>query len=102
MPTREQLEELLAAEPDDVFLNFGLAMALAREGEQEAALRRFARVTELDADYAAAYYQRGRLLLELKRVDEARQVLTAGVAAARRSGDAHAETEMVDLLNLAC
>ena len=31
MPSREQLEKLLAAEPDDVFLNFGLAMELAQE-----------------------------------------------------------------------
>ena len=102
MPTREQLEVLLAEDPDDVFLNFGLAMELAKQEPPDPALGRFDRVLELDRDYCAAYYQKGRLLLGLERKDEARAVLTAGVAAARRCGDTHAATEMGELLSLAC
>jgi tetratricopeptide (TPR) repeat protein len=102
MPSREQLEKLLAAEPEDVFLNFGLAMELAKEGAKDGALQQFSRVIELDENYAAAYYQKGRLLLGLERRDEARAVLSAGVEASRRIGDTHAETEMRELLDLAC
>ncbi|HUU83769.1 MAG TPA: tetratricopeptide repeat protein [Phycisphaerae bacterium] len=102
MPSREQLEKLLAADPEDVFLNFGLAMELAKEEPIEPALRQFEKVIGLDADYAAAYYQKGRLLLGQHRKEEAREVLTAGVAAAQRAGDHHAETEMGELLKLAC
>lgn len=101
MPSREQLEKLLAAEPDDVFLNFGLAMELAKEENKDSALQRLSRVIELDADYAAAYYQKGRLLLGRGDREEARAVLTAGVNAAQRLGDNHAEIEMRELLNLA-
>ncbi|MHC4092340.1 MAG: tetratricopeptide repeat protein [Planctomycetota bacterium] len=102
MPTREQLEKLLAAEPDDVFLNFGLAMELAKEEPYEPALRQFDRVLALEPDYCAAYYQKARLLLSQGHNDEARQVLTAGIEAAQRCGDAHAANEMGELLNLAC
>ncbi len=102
MPSREQIEKLLAAEPDDLFLNFALAMELAKGDTKAPALQRFRRVIELDADYSPAYYQQGRLLLTLDRPDEARAVLTAGVEAARRSDDQHAAAEMNELLELAC
>jgi len=102
MPNREQLEKLLASNPDDVFLNFGLAMELAKQEPKDAALERFQRVIELDPDYTAAYYQKARLLIGLVRQAEAREVLTVGVAAAERVGDRHAATEMGELLELAC
>ena len=101
MATREQLERLLAAEPNDVFLNFGLAMELAKEVQQEPALRQLDRVLELDPDYCAAYHQKGRLLLALGQADQARH-LTAGVQAAKRTGNAHAASQMSELLNPAC
>jgi thioredoxin-like negative regulator of GroEL len=102
MPSREQLEKLLAADPEDVFLNFALAMELVKADDSEAALEQFARVTELDPDYNTAYFQRGRLLLSLGRVGDAREVLKAGVAAAERTGDRHAASQMGELLTLAC
>ena len=101
MPSREQLEKLLAADPDDVFLNFGLAMELAKQEPAEAALQQFDKVISLDADYATAYYHKARLLLDQRRTDEARQALTAGLEAARRTGDTHAEAKMRELLGLA-
>ena len=102
MPNRQQLEELLAGDPEDIFLNFGLAMELAKDEPIEPALRQFDKVIGLDAGYIAAYYHKGRLLLGVDRKDEARETLTAGAEAAQRAGDAHAETEMRDLLKLAC
>ncbi|MFQ5491501.1 MAG: hypothetical protein ACE5GE_12335 [Phycisphaerae bacterium] len=98
MPTREQLEKLLASEPDDVFLNFGLAMQLAKEDCKDAALAQFRKVTEIDPDYSAGYYHQGRLLLGLGKAPEARDVLRIGVQATQRTGDTHAESEMQELL----
>ncbi len=49
MPSIEQLGKLLAAEPDDVFLNFALAMEYVGAGRLDDAVRQFARVLELDA-----------------------------------------------------
>lgn len=98
MPRREKLEQLLAAEPDDVFLNFGLAMELTKEGDRDRALAQFDRVLQLDPNYHAAHYHKAATLIELGRTDEARQVLTAGLTAARVAGNTHAESEMADLL----
>jgi predicted Zn-dependent protease len=98
MSRREKIEKLLEKEPDDVFLNFGLAMELVKENEPEDALARFDRVLQLDPRYHAAHFHKGSTLIALGRADEARRVLTQGVAAARASGNAHAEGEMTELL----
>jgi len=102
MPSREQLEKLLSKEPHDPFLNFGLAMELAKDEPKEAALGQFDRVLEVDPNYLAAYHQKGRLLLSVGRTEEARQVLRMGIEAAQRVGDAHAAGEMNELMELAC
>ncbi|HLU47851.1 MAG TPA: tetratricopeptide repeat protein, partial [Planctomycetota bacterium] len=79
MPSIEAIEALLAKEPDDVFLNFSLAMALVSAGRKREALERFARTLELDARYVPAHFQRGRLLADLGREDEARAALEHGI-----------------------
>lgn len=90
---------MLLKEPDDVFLNFSLAMELVKAGETEPALQRFDRVIELDGNYTAAYYHKGNALIGLERTDDARRVLADGVEACCRVGDTHALSEMTDLLN---
>ena len=99
MPTIEQLEELLGKEPDDIFLNFGIAMALSKDGQVEAALGRFRRTIELDADYVAAYFHQGRLLADNGDAGAARAVLLEGAEAAVRAGEARARQEIEDLLS---
>lgn len=99
MPSREQLERLLEKEPDDVFLNFALAMALSKEGSSSEALTRFDRVLELDPTYTAAHLQKGTQLIAMGRRDEARSTLQSGAASAKAAGDAHAASEMQKLLD---
>ncbi len=99
MPTRKQIEQLLAAEPDDLFLNFGLAVELAKEGLVDDALMRFNRVLELDPSYTAAHRQMGTLLILAGRRDDARVVLTRGIAAAQQADDGHGAREMRRLLD---
>lgn len=99
MPSIEQLEALLEKEPDDVFLNFGLAMQLYKEQRHEECLARFDHVIALDPNYTAAYHHKGLALVHLRRLDEARTVLTAGVEAATRIANDHARCEMQELLD---
>ena len=87
MPTIEQLQEHLEKEPDDVFLNYAMAMALVKGGQGDAALERFRRTIELNGDYVAAYFHQGRLLAERGNVEDARAVLLSGVEAATRAGE---------------
>ena len=98
MPTVEQLQERLQIEPDDVFLNFGLAMALRSAERHDEAVTQFDRTCSLDENYVAAYFQKAILLVKLDRIGEARETLETGIARAQSIGDAHAEGEMREYL----
>lgn len=89
---------MLVAEPDDVFLHYALAMAYAAEGDRNEALARLQQVIDRDADYVAAYFQRGQLLAEAGQSEAAREVATRGIDVARKVGDAHAAEEMTGFL----
>ncbi len=94
MPTRKQLEELLKSDPDDVFLQYALAMAYVSEGNKRDGLERLQQVIERDPDYVAAYFQKGQILMEEGVIEEARTVIARGIDAAKKVGNSHAETEM--------
>lgn len=100
MPSRQQLEQLLDAEPDDLFLRYALAKTLVSEGKLECALVQFHRVLDLNADYVPAYFQMGQALAEAGRTDEARGIVERGIDVARRVGDSHAAGEMSGFLDL--
>lgn len=98
MARLEQLRAMLKAEPDDVFLNFGVAMELVKEANFDDALAAFDRVIGLDADFPPGHFQKARALAQIDRIDDARRALNEGIEAARRAGDAHAEGEMSEML----
>jgi predicted Zn-dependent protease len=99
MPSREQLEELLTTEPDDVFLNYALAKTLVSSGDLSAGLARFDRVLELDPKYVPGYFQKSQTLVEQGKKAEASDVLKCGINVARELGDTHAEGEMTAFLD---
>jgi predicted Zn-dependent protease len=99
MPSIEQLETLVQAEPNDTFLHFGLAMEYAKAGRTDDALQQFRRVIELDENYTAAYLHAGRMLLTAGRCDEARVLLTQGRDRAAAAGDAHIRDNIQELLD---
>lgn len=98
MPKREQLQEMLKSDPDDVFLHYALAMTYVAEGDAETALAKLQDVIDRDPDYVAAYFQKGQLLAREGEPEEARDVVTRGIEAARRTGDTHAAAEMTGFL----
>lgn len=101
MPTRtprmDQIEALLADDPADPFLRYGLAMEYASAGDDATAADQLLRLIA-DAAYVPAFLMAGQILNRLNRVDEATAVLRRGIAAAREQGNAHAEGEMATLL----
>lgn len=97
MSRRIKLEEMLVAEPDDPFLNYALALELAKE-DRDAALQRLAQMNVRFPDHVPAYFRRGQILAESGDTASARDVLTAGISAARKIGDDHAAAEMQELL----
>jgi thioredoxin-like negative regulator of GroEL len=91
---RQQIQEMLAEDPKDPFLRYGLAMDYAGAGEHEEAARCFRDLLRDSPDYVPAYFQVAKVLHQLGRDDEARAVARTGVAAARNKGDEHAAGEL--------
>lgn len=93
------LTEILAQNPDDAFARYGLAMEYASRGETATALEHFHLLTEKHPDYTAGYQMAAQLLIQSGEDKQARQRLEAGVAAARRTGNALALREMSGMLD---
>ena len=93
------LTKILAQNPADSFARYGLAMAYLGDGSTDAALAEFDRTTAQNADYVPAYQMSAQTLAKLHRNDEAAARLHAGLAAALRTGNTHAASEMQALLD---
>jgi predicted Zn-dependent protease len=96
---KERLQEMLADDPNDPFLHYGLAMESVSEGNDEEAAVRLLELTGRTPDYVPAYQQAGQALLRLGRNDEARAILQAGIRAARAGGQHHPADEMQGMLD---
>jgi thioredoxin-like negative regulator of GroEL len=95
---KQQIEAMLAEDPNDPFLRYGLAMECVSQGDDEEAVARFRGLIVIDPEYVPAYMQAGQALVRLGRQDEAQDALRTGVAMARKKGDAHAADEMQGML----
>jgi hypothetical protein len=95
---RAMLEELLAKKPEDAFARYGLAMECMNTGDAAGADTHFRHLLEHNAGYVPAYLMYGQFLARESRNDEARQVLTSGIAAAEQQRNEHARSEMETLL----
>jgi tetratricopeptide (TPR) repeat protein len=93
------LTEILAANPADSFARYGLAMEHLSQGNNDAALAEFAATTQHNPDYVPAYQMSGQTLAKLHRHDEAIARLNDGLAAATRTRNTHAASEMQALLD---
>lgn len=93
------LTEILAQHPTDAFTRYGLAMAYAADGRNDDALREFATTIEHNPDYVPAFQISAQTLIKLGRTDEARRRLNDGLAAAARTNNAHAASEMQAMLD---
>jgi len=96
---RQILEEFVSKKPNDAFSRYGLAMECMNSGDAAAADTHFRALLERNADYIPAYLMYGQLLARESRVNEAKQTLSTGIAAAAKKGDQHARSEMEALLN---
>jgi len=96
---REVLEEFIAKKPDDAFSRYGLALECMNSGDTPAAEQHFRALLESNTGYIPGYQMYGQLLVRESRKEEARKVLTNGIAAATKAGNQHARSEMEALLN---
>jgi len=93
------LNEILALDPTNAFARYGLGMEHLSQAHSDAALAEFAKVIEYNPDYVPAYQMSAQTLARNSRVEEAVTLLHQGLAAAARTGNAHAASEMQSLLD---
>ena len=94
------LKELLAANPTNAFARYGLAMEYSKSGDVAGALAEFTTILQHHPDYVPAYQMAGQTLMDAGRTSEARKMFEDGIAAARRSGNQHAASEMQGMLDV--
>ncbi len=92
------LSEILAANAEDSFARYGLAMEYSKAGQIDQAVLEFKTLIEKNPDYTPAYFMAAQTLAGASRIDEARRMLVDGVSSARRTGNTHAQSEMTAML----
>ena len=94
----EMLKEILGQNPNDAFARYGLAMEYSKSGQVEEALNEFKALLTANPDYTAGYFMAAQMLAREGREEEARKLLRDGIAAAKRTGNQHAQSEMEGML----
>jgi predicted Zn-dependent protease len=92
------LNEILTENPKDAFARYGLAMEYSKQGDFDRALAEFSILLEKNPDYTAGYFMAAQTLTRADRAHDAKKMLQDGIAAARRTGNLHAQSEMEAML----
>ena len=63
------LTEILAANPEDSFARYGLAMEYSKAGQIEQAFQEFKTLIGKNPDYTPAYFMAAQMLASASRID---------------------------------
>ena len=96
----DALKNMVAQNPAESFLRYGLAMEYANTGDLESAAREFRSLIAANPNYSAAYFHGGQTLERLGRPEEARELYRLGIEAATRNGDLHTRSELQGALDM--
>ena len=98
-PTRkEKLVAMLADDPGDLFLRYGLALELHKEASHEESLQLFAELMTHDPPYVPAFFMAAQQLAQLGRISQSQATAREGIGAAEAQQDLHAAGEMREFL----
>jgi len=90
----QQFQELIALEPQDTMLRFGLGELYIEAQDFASAAEQFAEIVRLDPQYSAAYRYLGQAYTALDRPQEAAEAFQRGIAVAEARGDLQTAKEM--------
>jgi len=88
------LVKMTSSDKADSFTWYALALEYKGLGQVEDALATFQGLRQRDEHYVPMYLMCGTMLIEAGRRADAKEWLSAGLAAARKKGDAHAAGEI--------
>ena len=92
-PHIAQIEAMLADDPEDNFLRYGLAMAHLSDGNQPAAVEKLRSMTD-GTSYVPAFLQLGQILAREGDEEGAKATFRRGIELATQQGNGHAAGEM--------
>ena len=90
----DQFQELVALEPDDTVVRFGLGELYFQAQEFAQAAEQFAEIIHLDPQYSAAYRYLGQSHAALGKRAEAEDTFERGIDIAEARGDIQTAKEM--------
>lgn len=90
----ETLQSFLEASPNDCFIRYGLAQEHVKAGADEAAIKEFQRILDIDPTYQAAYYHAGKAHQRLGQNSVAREVFERGIEMSVTNREPHARSEL--------
>lgn len=99
-----KLEKLLALDPNDPFVLYGIAQEHAKDTSRapgaghERAIEFYDRCLAADPNYCYAYYHKAVSLQALSRRADSKAAAKAGLAVAKAANDAKAVSELSSLL----
>ena len=96
-PRLDILRQLLAQDPANTFVRYGLAMEHVKSGDLAGAVQEFEGLLTWDPNYSAAYYHGGQTLEKMGNLDQARDMYRRGIAVTR---DPHALSELQAALDI--
>jgi predicted Zn-dependent protease len=92
------LNEILTVNPNDAFARYGLAMEYSKQGDLDRSLAEFSTLLKANPDYTPGYFMAAQTLVRADRANEAKTMLTDGIASTRRTNNMHAQAEMEAML----
>lgn len=94
----DALLSMLQTEPNDIFLNYSLAIEYMGENKLDPAEEQFLKVLNFQPDYVPAFYQLGKLY-ELKQMNgKALEILNKGKDLAKQQGNNKAFNEFSEAI----
>jgi Tfp pilus assembly protein PilF len=90
----EKLQQFLAVNPADNFVQHALALEYIKLGNDTEARRLFEQLLDRDPAYIGSYYHLGKLLERNNDADAAIKVYEKGMAEAKKAGENHAYGEL--------
>jgi tetratricopeptide (TPR) repeat protein len=94
----EAIENMLAENPSDCFLQYALALEIAKAGDIELAIEKTERLLQNDPEYLGAYYQLGVWHEQLENFDKAITSYQSGIVLAKKVGNTKTANELEQAL----
>ncbi len=92
------INEMLKKDPTDAFLNYAVALELAKQGEINEAIDTLKQLIKRKPDYLPSYYQLGKYYEETNKTEKAIDIYRKGVELAQKQNNNKAQGELSEAL----